>query len=83
MSTITSETPAFRLDPAARVSAFPHQLNSWPTFRPAWAIIRRWAERRGQRRVLAELATFPHLLDDLGLTRAQAMREARKSFWQR
>jgi uncharacterized protein YjiS (DUF1127 family) len=79
MSTITRETPAFRLAHPARASFSPHQSNSWL----ASAILRRWAERRGQRRALAELADLPHLLRDLGLTRAQAMREARKPFWQR
>jgi uncharacterized protein YjiS (DUF1127 family) len=45
--------------------------------------LRRWAERRRQRRALADLAAFPHLLDDLGLTPGQVIREARKPFWQR
>jgi uncharacterized protein YjiS (DUF1127 family) len=82
MSTITREMPAFRPGCAGRASAAPHQSNSWPSFRPASALLRRWAERRRQRRALAELAAFPHLLDDLALTPGQAMREARKPFWQ-
>jgi uncharacterized protein YjiS (DUF1127 family) len=82
MSTITSEAPAFRLGPAVRAATASHQSNSWPAVGPARAIFRRWAERRGQRRALAELAAFPYLLRDLGLTRAQAMHEARKPFWQ-
>jgi uncharacterized protein YjiS (DUF1127 family) len=45
--------------------------------------LRRWGERRGQRRALAELADRPHLLDDVGLTHAQALREAGKPFWRR
>jgi uncharacterized protein YjiS (DUF1127 family) len=40
-----------------------------------------WAARRRQRLTLAELCQQPHLLDDLGLTPAQARREARKPFW--
>ena len=83
MSTITRETPAFRLERAARASFSPHQSNSWPALWPASTILRLWAGRRGQRRALAELAALPHLLRDVGLTRAQAMREARKPFWQR
>jgi uncharacterized protein YjiS (DUF1127 family) len=83
MSTITREMPAFRLGHAGRASAPPHQSDSWSSFRPASALFRRWAERRGQRETLAELAALPHLLNDVGLTRAQAMREARKPFWQR
>jgi uncharacterized protein YjiS (DUF1127 family) len=48
-----------------------------------WRVFRGWAERRGQRRALTELARLPHLLDDIGLTRTQAAREAKKPFWQR
>ena len=69
---------------AAGVPAPLHQTNSWYGLSAAtgsWS--RRWAERRGQRRALAELARVPHLLDDIGLTRAQALREAGKPFWQR
>ena len=40
-----------------------------------------WAERRRQRAALRELAEDTHLLDDLGLTREQALREAAKPFW--
>ena len=48
-----------------------------------WHLVARWARRRGQRRALAELARLPQLLDDIGLTRAQALREAAKPFWRR
>jgi uncharacterized protein YjiS (DUF1127 family) len=44
-------------------------------------LIALWAARRRQRLTLAELCQQPHLLDDLGLTPAQARREARKPFW--
>lgn len=40
-----------------------------------------WAERRRQRAALRDLAEDTHLLDDLGLTREQALREAAKPFW--
>src|SRR5215213_6066108 len=83
MSTITRDTPAFTRYRTAPLAAFAHQTNSWPASWPAWALARRWAERRRQRRALAELAALPHLLEDVGLTRARAMREARKPFWQR
>ena len=46
-----------------------------------WRVIRAWAERRSQRTTLGELADEQHLLDDIGLTRAQALREAAKPFW--
>jgi uncharacterized protein YjiS (DUF1127 family) len=39
-----------------------------------------WARQR-QRAALRELADDPHRLDDLGLTRQQALEEADKPFW--
>ena len=39
-----------------------------------------WAERAAQRRVLARLD--PHELADIGVTRAAALAEAAKPFWQ-
>lgn len=57
------------------------QRNSWPALPAGWRLLRRWARRRIQRRVLAELALLPHRLDDVGLTRAQALHEAGKPFW--
>ena len=77
---------------AGRMSrhAGPHQTNSWHALSACWHavsaywhLVARWAQRRGQRRALAELARLPHLLDDVGLTRAQALREAAKPFWRR
>ncbi len=46
------------------------------------AVLRRmlfWHERSRQRAVLAELDQ--HLLDDIGVTRAQARSESLKPFW--
>lgn len=83
MSTTFSEPPAFRLSPPATSRVPLHQSNSWRALSASWHLIRRWAERRGQRRALAELARMSHLLDDIGLTRAQALREAAKPFWKR
>jgi len=40
-----------------------------------------WAERRRQRIALRELADDRHFLNDLGLTREQALAEAAKPFW--
>jgi uncharacterized protein YjiS (DUF1127 family) len=40
-----------------------------------------WAVRRRTRLALAKAADDPHLLDDIGLTRAQARREAAKWSW--
>ena len=39
-----------------------------------------WAERRRSRLALKELDD--HLLDDIGVTRAQATQEAERPFWQ-
>jgi uncharacterized protein YjiS (DUF1127 family) len=46
----------------------------WRGWRGLWA-------RRQQRAALRELAEDPHMLDDLGLTRQQALDEADKPFW--
>ena len=59
------------------------QANSWQAVPAGGHLLCRWPLRRGQRRALAELARLPHLLDDVGLTRAQALREAGKPFWRR
>jgi len=68
---------------ATRVSsrAGPPQTNSWQAVSACWHLFACWALRRAERRALAELALLPHLLDDVGLTRAQALREAGKPFW--
>ena len=43
-----------------------------------------WLDRRRRRRALQDLAERnDHLLADVGLTRAEALREAGKPFWQR
>ena len=39
-----------------------------------------WSRQR-QRQALRDLADDPHILDDLGLTRQQALEEADKPFW--
>jgi len=43
--------------------------------------ISHWWSRAAQRRQLRNLAQDPHLLRDLGLSAADARREARKQFW--
>lgn len=42
-----------------------------------------WFIRSGQRRTLRELAQEGRLLNDVGLTHAQVLREAAKPFWRR
>lgn len=69
--------PRARLLPAAGL----HQSNSWLTLTAMWCLIRRWSERRAQRHALLELADQEHRLEDIGLTRAQAVREAARPFF--
>jgi uncharacterized protein YjiS (DUF1127 family) len=57
------------------------QGNSWRSVLASWRLAHGWAERRRQRIALRELAGMRHLLDDLGLTRTQALTEAAKPFW--
>jgi uncharacterized protein YjiS (DUF1127 family) len=80
MSMIFRETLTLPPGPPAGRSLVLHQLNSWNAIAPGWAF-RRWTERRTQRRTLGEMAGDRHLLDDIGLTRVQALREAAKPFW--
>lgn len=40
-----------------------------------------WLDRQMERIVLREIADDPHLLNDLGLSRDEALREAAKPFW--
>ncbi len=82
MSTIFGATATFRLTGPPRARRAGPQWNSWRAFAP-WRVVQLWAERRGQRRTLGELADEQHLLDDIGLTRAQARDEAAKPFWRR
>jgi uncharacterized protein YjiS (DUF1127 family) len=44
-----------------------------------WTRLKRWYEKRGSRRVLFDLTDAE--LSDIGLTRAEAQKEARKSFF--
>ena len=82
MSTIFAVTTSYRLTGPPRASLAGPQWNSWRAVAP-WRVMRVWAERRRQRMTLAELAKEKHLLDDIGLTRARALHEAAKPFWQR
>jgi uncharacterized protein YjiS (DUF1127 family) len=40
-----------------------------------------WTERSRRRTAFRDLADDPHLLNDIGLTRREAMDEADKPFW--
>ena len=80
MSTIFGATASFRLTGPPPAGLARPQWNSWQAFAP-WRVVRVWAARRRQRRTLGELVDEKHLLDDVGLSRAQARDEAAKPFW--
>ena len=81
MSTTFSEAAAFVAPRPAAPDARRHQSDSWWRPRAARRLIRLWTARQGQRAALAELLDNEHLLADVGLTRAQALRETAKPFW--
>lgn len=57
------------------------QSSAWRPSRSAWtlALVEAWIERYRQRRALLELSD--HMLKDIGINRAEAVREGRKPFW--
>jgi len=59
----------------------PDTLIDASSARNVLAVIRTWAARGRERRVLGEMEA--HELNDIGISRAQALRETRKWFWQR
>jgi len=77
MSLSRATSPPFSRRPPAGGR---HQCNSWPDGFALVDVALRWNERGHQRAVLRDLADDRHLLDDLGLTRQQALDEA-KPFW--
>jgi len=82
MSTIFSATAASPFSPPTKGGTALHQRFSWRVVGSPWRLAELWAERRSQRRALGDLAELnDHLLNDVGLTREQAVREAGKPFW--
>jgi len=55
-----------------------YQSDSW--LRPFRKLLS-WTERSRRRTAFRDLADDPHLLNDIGLTRREAMEEADKPFW--
>jgi uncharacterized protein YjiS (DUF1127 family) len=53
------------------------------TLGAALRVLRKWLERSGQRRALRELAQEGRRLEDIGICRKEALREAAKPFWRR
>ena len=58
-----------------------HQSSSGTPPTPGPRERRSWFDRQDERIALREIADDPHLLNDLGLTRDAALREAAKPFW--
>src|ERR1051325_8463033 len=89
MSTMSRTVPAFRPPSLRRPQAVGQQSRSWPNIwtnirgniAALWHLLMLWTDRCAQRRALRDLADDKPLLDALGLTRTQVMREAAKPFW--
>jgi uncharacterized protein YjiS (DUF1127 family) len=66
-----------------RTTADCHQSSSWPGWTIAllskWS---RWSERNRERAFLRDVADSQQLLNELGLTREQALNEANRPFWE-
>ena len=68
-------------------STIPHHLTAAPVYpgdelvRRALRSLKQWMMRAAERRALRDLAQSGHLLNDIGLSREQALREASKPFW--
>ncbi len=58
-----------------------HQFSSWPGWTGLLGEWSRRSERNRQRAALRDLVDNQHLLDDLGLTRQQALGEGDRPFW--
>jgi uncharacterized protein YjiS (DUF1127 family) len=73
--------------PGARVSI---RRSEWEQRAAVWAVaarrvVTRWIARSRQRGALREIAERNdfHLLKDIGVSQAEALREAEKPFWRR
>ncbi len=80
MSTPFSNTHSLRLN-RRRALVSSYQSNSWFGWAAPLHELSRWSERSRLRAALRDLAEDQHLLDDLGLTRQEAIDEATKPFW--
>ena len=79
MSTLSHNSnivPLMRLRPAR---ADEPQFHSWPR---RLRHVLNWADRARERDALRALADNKHLLNDIGLSRDQALGEADRLFWQ-
>lgn len=67
-------------DPLAAMPVPGTRVARAPALRRVWPTLRLWMRRDRERRALSELGD--RMLRDIGLTRLEATRECRKSFWQ-
>jgi len=81
MSTPFGITDSLRLV-RHRSTANRHQSSSWLGWTALLNEWLRWSERNRQRAALRDLADDQHLLNDLGLTRQQALDEANRPIWE-
>jgi uncharacterized protein YjiS (DUF1127 family) len=69
---------------SARTRALYREKDSSAILANAFRTLRMWMARSRQRKALGELAELnDYLLEDIGLTREEALREAAKPFWRR
>lgn len=81
MSMQWAKRSVIRVDgPPTKAALFHRQSSS---LRAAIRVLASWFVRSGQRKALRRLAQEGILLDDVGITREQALREAAKPFWRR
>ena len=79
MSTLSSKSAAVPLIRPHRAATRGPQSDSWLIRLTGRLLLA--AERSRQREALRALADNKHLLDDIALTRAQALEEADTPFW--
>ena len=58
-----------------------HEVQSSTSSLDWLALLKVWVHRSRQRRELTELLNDDHLLNDIGVSRLDALREAAKPFW--
>jgi uncharacterized protein YjiS (DUF1127 family) len=68
-STISHHSPAAQVYPGDEL------------VRQVFRSLKQWMLRAAERRALRDLAQSGHLLNDIGLSREQALREASKPLW--
>jgi uncharacterized protein YjiS (DUF1127 family) len=81
MSTLLNDALSIPRPPSADHAPRGHQSDYGPLPLGRWRQWLQCSERQRQRDALRELADDKHLLDDLGITREQALDEADKPFW--